>query len=120
MKNLRDMDVRISIDDFGVGYSSLSCLRLFPLNTLKIDRGFVDGIPEVKDNASITNAIIGIGHSLGLSVVAEGVETNEQLAYLKQQGCDEVQGFLLSRPLGAKDVTPRLPTVSANGSDGAA
>jgi diguanylate cyclase (GGDEF)-like protein/PAS domain S-box-containing protein len=120
MKNLRDMDVRISIDDFGVGYSSLSCLRLFPLNTLKIDRGFVEGIPEVKDNSSITNAIIGIGHSLGLSVVAEGVETNEQLTYLKQQGCDEVQGFLLSRPLSAKDVTPRLPKASANGSDGTA
>lgn len=119
MKNLRDMDVRISIDDFGVGHSSLSCLRLFPLNTLKIDRGFVEGIPEAKDNASIANAIIGIGHSLGLSVVAEGVETNAQLDYLKQQGCDEVQGYLLSRPLSAKDVAPRLPKVTTNGADGA-
>ena len=109
LRSLRDMGVRISIDDFGVGYSSLSCLRLFPLNTLKIDRGFVQGIPKVKDNTALTNAIIGIAHHLGLSVVAEGVETEEQLRYLKEQGCEEAQGYLLGRPMPAKDMAPLLP-----------
>jgi diguanylate cyclase (GGDEF)-like protein/PAS domain S-box-containing protein len=108
LRSLRDMGVRISIDDFGVGYSSLSCLRLFPLNTLKIDRGFVQGVPKVKDNTAITNAIIGIAHSLGLTVVAEGVETEEQLRFLKDQGCEEAQGYLLGRPMSAKDITPLL------------
>ncbi len=108
LKNLREMGVRISIDDFGVGYSSLSCLRLFPLNTLKIDRGFVQGIPKEKDNTAITNAIIGIAHSLGLSVVAEGVETEEQLSFLKAQGVDEGQGYLLGRPMPAKQLAPLL------------
>jgi EAL domain-containing protein (putative c-di-GMP-specific phosphodiesterase class I) len=106
LRSLRDMGVRISIDDFGVGYSSLSCLRLFPLNTLKIDRGFVQGVPKVKDNTAITNAIIGIAHSLGLSVVAEGVETEEQFQFLKDQGCEEAQGYLLGRPMPAKDMRP--------------
>jgi diguanylate cyclase (GGDEF)-like protein/PAS domain S-box-containing protein len=109
LRSLREMGVRISIDDFGVGYSSLSCLRLFPLNTLKIDRGFVQGIPRVKDNTAITNAIIGIAHSLSLSVVAEGVETEEQLHFLKEQGCEEAQGYLLGRPMPAKDIDPLLP-----------
>jgi EAL domain-containing protein (putative c-di-GMP-specific phosphodiesterase class I) len=108
LRSLREMGLRISIDDFGVGYSSLSCLRLFPLNTLKIDRGFVQGVPRAKDNTAITHAIVGIAHSLGLTVVAEGVETEEQLAYLRELGCEEAQGFLLGRPLRAKDVTPLL------------
>ena len=109
LRSLREMGVRISIDDFGVGYSSLSCLRLFPLNTLKIDRGFVQGVPKVKDNTAITNAIIGIAHSLGLSVVAEGVESEEQLQFLKERGCEEAQGYLLGRPMPAKDMTLLLP-----------
>ena len=111
LRSLREMGVRISMDDFGVGYSSLSCLRLFPLNTLKIDRGFVQGIPKMKDNTAITNAIIGIGHSLGLSLVAEGVETQEQLNFLQSQGCEEVQGFLLGRPMPAADVAHLLPSL---------
>lgn len=111
LRSLREMGVRISIDDFGVGYSSLSCLRLFPLNTLKIDRGFVQGVPKVKDNTAITNAIIGIAHHLGLSVVAEGVETEEQLRFLKEQGCEEAQGYLLGRPMPAKDIAPLLPKI---------
>jgi diguanylate cyclase (GGDEF)-like protein len=109
LRSLREMGVRISMDDFGVGYSSLSCLRLFPLNTLKIDRGFVQGIPKMKDNTAITNAIIGIGHSLGLSLTAEGVETQEQLDYLKEKGCEEAQGFLLGRPMPAQDISLLLP-----------
>jgi diguanylate cyclase (GGDEF)-like protein len=109
LRSLREMGLRISIDDFGVGYSSLSCLRLFPLNTLKIDRGFVQGVPKVKDNTAITNAIIGIAHSLGLTVVAEGVETEEQLKFLRDQGCEEAQGYLLGRPMPAKDIAPILP-----------
>jgi diguanylate cyclase (GGDEF)-like protein/PAS domain S-box-containing protein len=109
LRSLREMGVRISIDDFGVGYSSLSCLRLFPLNSLKIDRGFVQGVPKVKDNTAITHAIIGIAHSLGLTVVAEGVETEDQLRFLKDHGCEEAQGYLLGRPMPSKDITPLLP-----------
>jgi EAL domain-containing protein (putative c-di-GMP-specific phosphodiesterase class I) len=109
LRSLREMGLRISIDDFGVGYSSLSCLRLFPLNTLKIDRGFVQGVPKMKDNTAITNAIIGIAHSLGLSVIAEGVETEDQLRFLRDQGCERAQGYLLGRPMAAKDIGLILP-----------
>ncbi len=76
---------------------------------MKIDRGFVQGVPKVKDNTAITNAIIGIAHSLGLTVVAEGVETEEQLKFLRDQGCEEAQGYLLGRPMPAKDIAPLLP-----------
>jgi len=108
LRSLQEMGVRISMDDFGVGYSSLSCLRLFPINALKIDRAFVSGVPKMKDNTALTNAIIGIGHNLGLSVVAEGVETEEQFGYLRSQGCEEAQGYLLGRPTPASNAARLL------------
>nr|WP_244325679.1 EAL domain-containing protein [Shewanella aestuarii] len=108
LNQLKAIGLTISIDDFGTGYSSLSYLKRFPIDTLKIDREFVRDIIEDPDDAAITSAIITLAHSLELNVVAEGVETNEQLAFLRKGGCDQVQGFLLSKPLAADDCLARL------------
>ncbi len=99
METLRDVGCRLSIDDFGTGYSSLSYLKRFPLNSLKIDRTFVDDIPDNKSDCEIACAVINLAHNLGLSVVAEGVETQAQLDFLHQNGCEYFQGFYLARPL---------------------
>ncbi len=98
LAKIKKLGVRLSIDDFGTGYSSLAKLRHFPVDTLKIDRSFIRNIPENAEDKAITQAIIVMGESLGLTVIAEGVETQEQLNFLREQSCDEIQGFLFSKP----------------------
>nr|MBL8412782.1 EAL domain-containing protein [Dechloromonas sp.] len=101
---LHDMGVGLAIDDFGTGYSSLTYLRLFPIDHLKLDRSFVEEIGQSPDGTIICDATIGLAHNLGLKVVAEGVETEVQCDYLRERGCDLMQGYLFSRPVPAADV----------------
>ena len=103
LKTIKDMGVKVSIDDFGTGYSSFSNLRRFPLDELKIDRSFLNSVPKNADDTAIVGAMIAMAHGLGLGVVAEGVEREEQLDFLRDRGCDEYQGFLASKPLLASD-----------------
>jgi EAL domain-containing protein (putative c-di-GMP-specific phosphodiesterase class I) len=102
---LRGLGVSSSLDDFGTGYSSLSQLSTLPFDVLKIDRTFVAGIGGRSSEAAIVRAVIALGHELGLTVVAEGVETHEELAFVREHGCDQVQGFLFSRPVTAEEAT---------------
>jgi len=98
LRRLKSLGVRISMDDFGTGYSSLSYLQSFPFDKIKIDRAFISNVERNNQSASIVRAVIGLGRGLKVPVVAEGVETREQLDFLLQEECDEVQGFLLGRP----------------------
>ena len=110
LKHLKGMGVQLSIDDFGTGYSSLSYLKRFPIDMLKVDRGFVMGIPDDRDDSAITTAIIAMAHSMELKVVAEGLETADQLDFLQRLHCDEMQGFYFSRPLDKENLTELLKT----------
>lgn len=105
LRELRALGVKLSIDDFGTGYSSMSYLRRFPIHTLKIDQSFVRDLPEDEDAATITEAIIAMGHRLRLNLVAEGVENAEQARFLAQNGCNTVQGYLFSPPLSAEQLS---------------
>jgi predicted signal transduction protein with EAL and GGDEF domain/FixJ family two-component response regulator len=108
LEQLRGIGVYLSIDDFGTGYSSMNYLKRFDVRTLKIDRSFISGLPQDSENAAITRAIIAMAHGLKMMVVAEGVETGEQLVLLQEYGCDLVQGFYLGRPAPADAVTTML------------
>ncbi len=103
LSTLRESGVTLSIDDFGTGYSSLNYLKRFPLHRLKIDQSFVRGLPGDQESGAIAQAIIQMGHSLGLDVLAEGIETSEEEEYLQALGCDAGQGYLYAKPLSAGD-----------------
>ncbi len=102
LERLRGLGLRLAMDDFGTGYSSLAYLKRFPLDVLKIDKSFVDDLPQQRDAMEIAATIIAMGHTLGLDVLAEGVETSEQLTFLQLKGCDQYQGYLTSPPVSAE------------------
>jgi diguanylate cyclase (GGDEF)-like protein len=108
LKALNERGIRLSMDDFGTGYSSFSYLKRFPLDVIKIDKSFIDDIPEKSETAAIVTAIISMAHSLNLRVVAEGVETSQQLSFLRNNECDEFQGYYFSRPLPAEEFAKLL------------
>ncbi len=104
LANLKSLGIRIAVDDFGTGYSSLGYLKHFPIDAIKLDHMFVRGLPDDEHDTAITSAVIGMAHSLGLEVVAEGVENDEQLEFLRRLGCNCVQGYLLSKPLSEEEI----------------
>jgi EAL domain-containing protein (putative c-di-GMP-specific phosphodiesterase class I) len=110
LDRLHRMGIELSIDDFGTGYSSLAYLQRLPVDRLKIDRSFVRDFELDASSAVITGTIIALGHSLGIKVLAEGVETEAQIEFLREKGCDEIQGYHLSVPVPAADVPPLLLT----------
>lgn len=105
---IQSRGVRLAIDDFGTGYSSMSVMKRFPVDTIKIDRSFVRDLPQNSEDRAIAQAIIGMGKALGLTIVAEGVETSEQQEFLREHACDEIQGFLFSKPVAADKIAELL------------
>lgn len=113
LRQIRDMGVSISIDDFGTGYSSFSYLKQLPVHAIKVDRSFIQDLPNNPEDIAIVKAIIATSHSLSLKVIAEGVETTKQREFLSWHNCDEFQGYLFSKPLSASDITSLLGAVKA-------
>jgi len=109
---LKGLGVRIAMDDFGTGYSSLSYLQRFPFDKIKIDRSFVSELPDDKNSGAIVNAAMGIGTSLGVTVTAEGVETQPQLAYPRAVGCHQARGYLFSKAVQASEVPTLIRRLS--------
>ena len=103
LKKLKDLGMSVSIDDFGTGYSSLSYLTRFPLDSLKVDRAFVANLPDDRDAVAIVRAIISMAKNLGLNIIAEGVENENQVSFLHALGCQVGQGYLFSKPIPAED-----------------
>jgi EAL domain-containing protein (putative c-di-GMP-specific phosphodiesterase class I) len=99
LRRLKSIGVSIAMDDFGTGYSSLRYLQAFPFDKIKVDKSFIDQLDENLQSQAIIRAVVGLAHGLSLPVLAEGVETSGQLEFLKREGCDEVQGYLIGRPL---------------------
>ncbi|MFQ6004292.1 MAG: putative bifunctional diguanylate cyclase/phosphodiesterase [Woeseia sp.] len=114
LQRLKNAGISLSVDDFGTGYSSLSYLKRFPIDTLKIDRSFVKDLHVDIDDAAICAAILAMAQQLGLNVVAEGVESDEQLEFLRRHGCNQIQGFLCSEPLSAKEFMKMLTDIAAS------
>jgi EAL domain-containing protein (putative c-di-GMP-specific phosphodiesterase class I) len=115
LKDLKALGLQMAIDDFGTGYSSLSYLRRFPIDRLKIDQSFTRVVNDTTDGAAIARAVIQLGHALDLKVIAEGVETEAQLSFLRDSGCDEIQGYYFSRPLDPKALTDLLTASARDG-----
>jgi EAL domain-containing protein (putative c-di-GMP-specific phosphodiesterase class I) len=109
LEALKKMGIRLYLDDFGTGYSSLSYLKRFPVDRVKVDRTFVKGLGENATDTALVRMIIDLCHTLGVEVLAEGVETSEQAALLKDMGCDLGQGYYFARPLPGEDLAQRLP-----------
>jgi EAL domain-containing protein (putative c-di-GMP-specific phosphodiesterase class I) len=105
---IQSRGIRLAIDDFGTGYSSMSLMKQFPIDTIKIDHSFVDDLPDDSEDQAITQAIISMGKALGMTVVAEGVETIEQETFLRDHACDEMQGFLFSKPVPPEQLADLL------------
>ncbi len=108
MKELQNLGVRLSIDDFGTGYSSLAALKNFPVARLKIDKSFINHLPDDENDKAVASAVISLGQKLNLRVIAEGVETDEQVAFLRQNNCDEMQGYHFSKPVPPPEVEKLL------------
>jgi EAL domain-containing protein (putative c-di-GMP-specific phosphodiesterase class I) len=104
LQNLREFGVRVALDDFGIGYSSMGCLRSFPFDRIKIDQSFVRGASNDAVGRAIVRAVASIGKSLGMATVAEGVETQRQMARIASDGCTDVQGYLISRPMPPEQI----------------
>jgi EAL domain-containing protein (putative c-di-GMP-specific phosphodiesterase class I) len=111
--DLKNLGISVAIDDFGVGHSSLSYLKRFPIDALKIDRSFVKDITREGNDGAIVSAVIAMAKAMNIRVIAEGVETDEQLKFLREHGCFEFQGYLFSRPLPAEALTEMMHSASA-------